>query len=201
MKKSVLLLITAAIILPLLFSCGGKKKKPLEISEEDALEVLSELVPLSYEFNVIFFGDGLPVVKYSGEHTETAYFEVDISKTEYDSISSIKKAVEKVYSKRYLDSVYVNMFVGSQSTSADGLLDNDVSPRYKEILGKLNIDVSYNKLDIMGRLTVVSSEIVKKTHEYVSLNAVCLNEDGEEINKQFFITKENGVWLLDGPTY
>lgn len=201
MKKALLLILTAVIVLPLLFSCGNKKKKPLEISEEEALAVLTELVPLSHEFNVIFFGDGLPVVKYDGEPTDTAYYEVDVSKTDYTTIASIKKAVERIYSKRYLDSVYVNMFIGSQSTSADGLLDNDVSPRYKEIQGKLNIDVSYNKLDIMGRLTVVSSEIVKKTHEYVSVKALCLDENGNEINKQFFITKENGVWLLDGPTY
>ena len=41
-----------------LFSCS--KPKPLEISEEEALAVLTDLVPRSYEFNVIFFGEGLP---------------------------------------------------------------------------------------------------------------------------------------------
>ncbi len=179
-------------------SCS--KKKPLEISEEDAFAVVAELVPLSYELNVIFFGEGLPTSD-NGSYEDTAYVEVDLSRSRYASIASIKYDAGKVYSKKYLDSIYVNMFVGSKSSNDDGLLDNDVSPRYREIGGKLMIDASYDKLDIMGRLTVLSTEILKKTPEYVSVKALCLDEDGNELQKTIFITLEKGVWLLDGPTY
>ncbi len=190
------LLLSIALALPFA-SCS--KPKPLEISEEKAFEVLYELVPLSHELNVIFFGSGLP--HEEGDYDSTTYVEVDLTKSKYGSIPEIKLAAERVYSQKYLKSVYVNMFVGSKTTSADGLLDNDVSPRYKVIDGKLMIDASYDEVEIMGILTVVSTKVIAKTPEYVSVDAVCNDENGNEINKRFFLTLENGVWLLDGPTY
>ncbi len=196
MKKILVLLLALAVALPFA-SCS--KPKPLKISEEKAHEVLCDLVPRSYEFNVIFFGEGLP--HENGVYEDTSYVEVDLTKTKYTSIPAIKNEVERVYSKRYLKSIYINMFVGSKTTSSDGLLDNDVSPRYKVIDGKLMIDASYDEVNIMGKLTVVSTKVVKKTPEYVSVDAVCLDESGNEIEKRFFLTYENGVWLLDGPTY
>lgn len=195
--KRILVLLLSLVLTVSMFSCS--KPKPLKISEEEAYEVLCDLVPRSYEFNVIFFGEGLP--HEDGEYDDTTYVEVDLGKSKYSSIPEIKVEVERVYSKRYLKSIYVNMFVGSKTTSSDGLLDNDVSPRYKEIEGKLMIDASYDEVNIMGKLTVVSTAVVKKTPKYVSVDAVCQDENGNEIQKRFFLTLENGVWLLDGPTY
>lgn len=195
--KRILVLLLSLVLTVSMFSCS--KPKPLKISEEEAYEVLCDLVPRSYEFNVIFFGEGLP--HEHGEYEDTTYVEVDLGKSKYSSIPEIKVEVERVYSKRYLKSIYVNMFVGSKTTSSDGLLDNDVSPRYKEIEGKLMIDASYDEVNIMGKLTVVSTAVVKKTPKYVSVDAVCQDENGNEIQKRFFLTLENGVWLLDGPTY
>lgn len=199
--KKILILLISLVLAVSFFSCSScnEPKEPLEISEEKAFEVLCDLVPRSYEFNVIFFGEGLP--HEDGEYDDTMYVEVDLSESKYASISEIKAEVERVYSERYLKSIYVNMFVGSKTTSSDGLLDNDVSPRYKVIDGKLMIDASYDEIDIMGKLTVVSTKVVKKTPEYVSVDAVCHDENGNEIEKRFFLTLENEVWLLDGPTY
>ncbi len=197
MKRIILLILTSLTLLSL-FACN--KPKPLEISEEEANAVLADLVPRSYEFNVIFFGEGLPH-NGEGEYDKTEYVEVDMTKSAYSSVNAIKSAVEQVYSKQYLSSVYVNMFLGSKTGSEDGLLDNNVSPRYKMIDSKLMTDASYDSLNIMGRLEIVSTKVAKKTPKYVSVDAVCRDEDGNEINKQFFITLENGVWLLDGPTY
>ncbi len=199
MKKILSLFFALLIVMSLVTACK-KPPKPLEISEEEANAVLCDLVPKSYEFNVIFFGEGLPH-DASGEYDKTEYVEVDLNKSKYSSVTAIKIAVEQVYSQQYLSSVYVNMFVGSKTDSDDGLLDNNVSPRYKMIDGRLMIDASYQPLKITDKLTVVSTEIVKKAPKYVSVNALCRDEDGNEITKLFFITLENGVWLLDGPTY
>ena len=195
--KRIFTLLFALLLAVSLFSCS--KPKPLEISDEEALEVLCDLVPRSYEFNVIFFGEGLP--HEGGDYDETNYVEIELVKSKYSSIPQIKVEVEKVYSKRYLRSIYINMFVGSKTSGKDGLLDNDVSPRYKVIDGRFMIDASYDEIEIMGRLTVVSATVVKKTPRYVSVDAVCQDENGNEIEKRFFLTLENGVWLLDGPTY
>lgn len=196
MKRILVLLLSLVFVLSLA-SCS--KPKPLKISEEKAYEVLCDLVPRSYEFNVIFFGEGLP--HEDGEYDDTTYVEVDMTRSVYSSIPSIKIEAERVYSNRYLKSIYINMFVGSKTTSSDGLLDNDVSPRYKVIDGKLMIDASYDAVDIMGKLTVVSTKVARKTPKYVSVDAICLDENGNEVEKRFFLTLENGVWLLDGPTY
>ena len=93
------------------------------------------------------------------------------------------------------------MFIGTESSESDGLLDNDTSPRYKEISGELCIDAAYKPHDILGRLTVQSVKVAKRTADYVAVDAICVDEDGNELDKTFYLTVENGVWLLDGPTY
>ena len=42
-----------------------------------------------------------------------------------------------------------------------------------------------------------AAQFQKKLAEILSL----CKENGNEIEKRFFLTLENGVWLLDGPTY
>jgi hypothetical protein len=114
----------------------------------------------------------------------------------------MKLEAEKVYSGNYLDSIYVIMFVGTQSSESDGLLDNDTSPRYKEIQGQLCIDVAYTPHDILGMLTVTEVvKIAERTTTYVAIDAKCTDGDGNEIEKRFYLTKQDGQWLLDGPTY
>lgn len=197
MKKIALLLIVLLSIQ--LCACGGEKK--LNISEEKALEVLSELVPASYDINVMFFGVGLPR-EDQNEYDTTKYLPVDIGKSAYSSISAMKNAAEQIYSGNYLDSIYVIMFEGTKSSESDGLLDNDMSARYKEIDGSLCIDGAFKPYNILGKLTVASiAGIVERTADYVCVEAKCIDEDGNELNKRFFLTLENEVWLLDGPTY
>lgn len=216
MKRKCLALCLVLFLLPWMTSCG-KERKPLEITDEEAQAVLEELVPASYEINEIFFGVGLP---YEGETEEeeesTTDTEIDFDDgaslittsylpvTEdcgYASIREIKAAAQAVYSMGYLESVYVTMFEGMAATSEDGLLNNNVSPRYKELAGILCVDALHEPLAIRGRLTVLSSEVVKKTPDYVSVSCLCRNEAGEESQETFLLTLENGVWLLDGPTY
>lgn len=176
------------------------KREPLEISDEEALEVLSELVPMSYEINYIFFGEGLPT-QSDDQSESTSYVPIDESLSKYLSIASIKMAAEKIYSKKYLSSVYIPMFEGNKKTSEDGLLDSEVSPRYKEIAGELHIDISYNKLKIDSKMYVSSVTVIKKTPDYVLVEGVGEYENGEAVTKRFYLTKENGIWLLDSPTY
>ena len=198
MIRRIVLLLLALLLLCPLASCGGREN--LEISEEEALAVLTDLVPRSHEINVIFFGEGLPTEGGHDEYTETAYFPVT-SDCKYQTVRQIRAAAEKIYSMSYLESVYVTAFVGMTATSEDGLLDNNVSPRYKEINGKLSADASYRGLNIRGKLTVTACEIEKKTPDYVAVKTECLDENGEKVTLTLLLTLENDVWLLDGPTY
>lgn len=197
MKKILIAVLSLALFLGMLSGCGENK---LKITDEEALEVLSDLVPRSYEINEMFFGQGLPREDET-VYEKTKYVPVDIAKSPYLTVAAMKNAAEEVYSGNYLDSIYVIMFIGTESSESDGLLDNDTSPRYKEISGELCIDAAYKPHDILGRLTVQSVKVAKRTADYVAVDAVCVDEDGNELDKTFYLTVENGVWLLDGPTY
>lgn len=197
MMKRITVLLSVVLVMLFMTACG---RKPLEISDEEALAVLQDLVPRSYEFNVIFFGDGLPADGAEGEYTETTYLPVT-EDCGYASIRQIKKAAQRVYSMSYLEGVYVPAFEGLVATSEDGLLDNNLSARYKEINGKLHVNAAHDSVEIRGRLTVTACEVKKKTPDYVSVLAECLDEAGQTVTMTFLLTLENDVWLLDGPTY
>lgn len=191
-KLAAVLLIAAAMLS--LVSC----KTPLKISEEEAYEALKTLIPASYDINVIFFGEGLPHEGGSDSDGKTSYVKVDSK--EYLSVKDIKNAAEKVYSKRYLDGVYVAAFEGVTAESSDGGLDTSVSPRYREIGGELMINAASSVKKIRGRLELVSSTVGKRTHEYVVVSVVCRGDDGE-VTFDAYLTKQSGTWLLDAPTY
>ena len=199
--KSIALLLAITAILLAIVAGFSSCSKPLEISDEEALTVLKDLVPKSYDINVIFFGEGLPAVDeaYEQEHTSTAYFKVR-DDVPYSSVQDIKNAAEKVYSSRYLDGIYVGAFKGVATESSDGMLDASVSPRYREIGGELMVDVSVAPKAIRGRLEVISAEVTKKTSKYVKIS-MTYSENGKQAVTDAYLTLEDDVWLLDSPTY
>ena len=196
MKKTIrfaaFVLLAAAMLS--LVSC----KAPLKISEEEAYEALKTLIPASYDINVIFFGEGLPHEGAGDTGGKTSY--VKVTSKEYLSVKDIKNAAEKVYSKRYLEGVYVAAFEGVASESSDGGLDTSVSPRYRDIGGELMFNASSSVRNIRGRLEVVSVTVGKRTSDYVKLSVVCRGDDGET-TIDAYLTKQSGTWLLDSPTY
>ncbi len=197
--KRILLLLLAVLCLLGGTACSEKK---LEISEEEAAKVLTELVPLSYELNVIFFGEGLPVKDSPAERPTSTTYQAVSADSPYTSIAAIKAAAEKVYSKRYLDGIYVSAFVGVTQESEDGGMNTSVSPRYQEFGSGLHADVSVApKPNMKGKLTVQSVKVGRATAEYVSTEATCLDEAGNTVVMTVLLTVENGVWLLDSPTY
>ena len=200
MKRIALLLIALLLTVALLPSCSSGPD-PLEITEEEALRVLKDLVPRSYDLNVIFFGEGLPLDGMPETKPTTLQYLPVAEGSPYTKISELKKAAEAVYSSRYLTGVYVGAFEGVSAEEADGLLDTSVSPRYSEYGGKLHGDASAEAKDIRGRLEVLSATVGRCTPEYVTTRVTCREEDGDTVEVTILLTLENGVWLLDSPTY
>lgn len=194
----ILITALAALMLITAVSCG---KAPLELTDEEARELLARLVPKAEEINEIFFGEGLPAVDeaYENEPVATAYYPVhpDFG---YKSIAEIKAAAEAVYSKRYLEGIYVTAFRGVTSESSDGVIDTSVSPRYKEISGELRVDVFADKNELRTKPDVSTAKVVEKTSEYVkvSMNYTSGESSG---TMTVLLTVQEGVWLLDSPTY
>ena len=196
--KRILLLLLSVMLLIALTACG---EKDLEITVEDATAVLKDLVPRSYELNVIFFGEGLPVENPPETKPTSVTYQPVTADCGYTSISQIMKKAEQVYSTRYLDGVYVAAFIGVSAESDDGMVDTTVSPRYQEIGGKLQADIAAPVKNIRGKLEVVSATVEGATPTYVTTKVTCLDEDGNTVVLTVLLTLENGVWLLDSPTY
>lgn len=197
MKRIGILLLIPLLLLGLA-ACGPK---PLSITEEEATVVLKELVPRSYELNVIFFGVGLPPKESPSEIPGQTHYLPVAEDCGYGTVQSIMDKAEQVYSRRYLDGVYVSAFIGVAGESTDGMLDTTVSPRYREWKGELQVDVAANVIPIRGRLQVVSATVGKATPTYVTTEATCLDESGKTVVITVLLAYENGVWLLDSPTY
>ena len=199
MKKIGILCLIGTLIAGL-FGCA----RPLSIGEEEALSVLTELVPLSYEINDLFFGNGLPAADPPEERPGTVSYRPVRDDCSYRSTDEMKAAAAKVYSARYLESVFVTVFSGNENDAQAGELglDMSTSPRYREIDGRLTVDVSYQPLAIRGRLTVVSVTLGRATPQYVATETVCRNEAGETETLRILLTKNpDGAWRLDSPTY
>lgn len=196
--KRILILLLLPVLLMVSTSCAEKN---LEITPEEATAVLKDLVPRSYELNVIFFGEGLPVEDPPETKPATVTYRPVTADCGYTSIAQIMRAAEQVYSKRYLDGVYVSAFIGVAAESEDGMLDTTVSPRYQEIGGKLQADTAASVKDIRGKLEVLSVTLGKATPTYVATEATCRDGEGNTVVMTVLLTLENGVWLLDSPTY
>lgn len=199
MKRILLLLLSLMLLVGTATACSSEK--PLEITEEEALRVLKDLVPRSYDLNVIFFGEGLPAEGVPETKPTTVVYLPVAAESPYAKIAEIKAAAANIYSSRYLNGVYVAAFEGVVAESTDGLLDTNVSPRYTEYGGKLYVDVSAEAKDIRGKLEVVSATVGRCTPQYVTTRVTCLEEDGDTVEVTILLTLENGVWLLDSPTY
>lgn len=200
MGKKIVSIISAVIVLTVSV-CFAGCSKPLEISDADAERILKDIVPKSYEINDIFFGEGLKAVDeaYTEEHTGTAYYPVR-DDCGYSSISEIKYAAEEVYSGNYLKEVYVAAFEGMNSSGEDGGVDSSYSARYKEIDGKLNVNVNATKLAIRNKMTVISAKVAESTPEYVKCD-VTYEENGKKNRTYLYLTCESDIWLLYSPTY
>lgn len=125
----------------------------------------------------------------------------------YLSISEIKSAAEAVYSKEFLESMYDMMFVGT--VGADGTT-NGISARYKEYqdeMGNITLMKSntYNPLIKETRLYLFdTAEIVEPSNgDFVTIavDSYLPSKPDKILNVTVTMVLENGVWMLDGPTY
>ncbi|MBR5767407.1 MAG: hypothetical protein IKX86_01845 [Clostridia bacterium] len=191
MKKTALIL----CLIILLAGCSSGMRIP----DDEAMEVINGLLPLSNEVNEIIFGKGLPAVDeaYESEHTGTAYYPVKEG-TGYSSIADIKRAAEKVYSRSYLDAVYKTAFEGV--SGGDSVLGS-LSPRYTEIAGVLKVNVSAEGFDIRSYEKVTECRYASSGKGYAIYACKALASDGKTYDIKIYLTEQSGEWRLDSPTY
>lgn len=185
-KASMIILILISVIF--LFSCASG------ISDEEVRTILTDLVPRSQQLNDIFWGSGIkpededavPLITVT-----TAQYYTVAEDSPYKSVGDIKAAAEKVFSKDYLNSVYTVMFEGS----------SDIDPRFADNEeGLLTIDICYNSYDFTTEI-FPETAVVKETGADLIRAEVSCKTNGEPGKMNISLRRQDGVWLIDSPTY
>lgn len=190
-SAGVLLILLVCTVFSAASLCGCAAK----MTDAEAREILSGLVPLSQELNEIFFGDGLPLEDENAEPMESVsggqYLRV-AKDAKYQSVDEIKAAAESVYTAEYLqNSVYPMAF--------DGV--DDARPRYAMRDGVLCRNLSSVSFTVENRLRFDEATVSDTGYDVAELSVPYEDADGNRSNIKITLRRQNGKWLLDTPTY
>jgi len=165
------------------------------LNDEQVREILRDLIPRSAEINEIFWGRGLPTVEYDESELPRSinwkYYEVT-SDCKYQSIAEIDAAASQVFTYKYLQIMYQWAFLG-----IDGGM-----PRYSENdKGKLERNVMDNGFEYSTVFHIEEARVKSGYGDSVTV-IVPADVEGEPYGDiELVLVRENGVWLLDSPTY
>lgn len=182
---TVVMLVFASLFL---FACSS------EISDEEVRVILLNLVPRSQQLNGIFWGNG---IKLEDEEAvpmvtvTTAQYYRTTQNSPFKSTGDIKAAAEKVFSRDYLQSVYTIMFEGS----------GDISPRFADNEdGQLTMDICFKVYDLNTEI-FPETAVVKETGAGLIRAEVDCKTKGTPGKMNILLRQQDGVWLIDSPTY
>lgn len=203
-KRITLCLTALALLL-----CGvGCAKQAPGITDEEAEKILTELLPKSQEMMKIFYGDGLGVDEYEEDDLQVnVQYEPVVAGQGYESVADLKKAMDGVFSAGYKVELYTLMFDGyseAEESEGDGevsSLDSTIYPRYKDVDGKLCINVRYRMLNVRTIPSAVGATVIDGDADRVTVQISYTTEDGKSGKMNVTLAKEGDTWLIDGPTY
>ena len=175
--KNNTILILCLVLSCFLCSCGGN------MTEESVKTELERLLPLSYEMNEIFWGEGLP---YDEPITKVRYVPVK-AECGFRSTEEILKKAGEVFSAEYVEDIKSAVFTDT----------DDIDPRYMDVDGVLKVDVSNKGYEIGSRIDISTAKIKKQNRNTVIVSAKY--EDGEDV--EIVLVLQDGKWYLDSATY
>ncbi len=175
--KNKILFILCLVMTVILCSCGGS------MTDETVRAELERLLPLSYEMNEIFWGEGLP---FTDDGTNNRYMTVT-EESKYQTIDEILNKASEVFSDGYLEEIKDAIFTDS----------DDIDPRYLEINGVLKVDKLNKGFNVQGNIKIDSAVIKKQNRGMVVVTAEY--EDGGET--EITLILDEGKWYLNSPTY
>ena len=153
------------------------------MTDESARAELERLLPLSYELNEIFWGEGLPIMDIESSNR---YLPVK-DDCGYKSTEEILDKAEQVFSESYLSEIKDAIFTDS----------DDIDPRYLDIDGVLKADKNNKGFNIQGNIVLDTVKIKKQNSALVVVSAEYADGDTTEIT----LILQDGKWYLDSPTY
>jgi len=207
------IILSVVCIFSLLFtmcSCG------VSYTDEEVIQAVSELVPMSEELNEIYFGEGLPIAD-EREDVERYYsmFEVDVDSVNYHPVSGeckfqseedIKTATEKVFSEQYCAYLYELAFSGISSVFYENTEEQFTQTasyaRYIQTGDVLTvrIDLPYEAMELGREYDFSKIEIIKKKKNYAVVTVPTI-KNGESLTVELKLIYTPDGFRLDTPTY
>jgi len=167
------------------------------LNDEEAREILADLIPRSAELNEIFWGTGLPVVEYDADDLPKSirwkYYEVTPD-CKYQTMAALDAEASQVFTYKYLQSMYEWAFFGTY----------DLPSRYSESeRGVLQRNVMDDGFELTTVFHIGQARVKSGTRDKVTVNVPADGYEGEPYDGgiNLVLIRENGVWLLDSPTY
>ncbi|MBE6608358.1 MAG: hypothetical protein E7633_07365 [Ruminococcaceae bacterium] len=169
-------------------------------SEEEAREILAEVLAKDVELNRIIWGEGLPTEKEPEEHVDDStfyYMEVSML-SKYTSLDELKEAVKETYTDELLDIVWQSAF-GYED------IESEIIPRYAQNKnGFLQVNVAKSTLrtfDLTSVAYIGESKLVRAKKDMIKIE-IQTSSDGENfIERTLELYLVDGVWKLDTQTW
>ncbi len=183
----VLMVIFAISLVPCLISCK-------RVKDDEAREIIKELVESSYDLNVIYFGTGL-------RHELTEEDTGDYIRVSEDALYTTKKPlVEKtkeIFSADYAQDIISSAFVGA----GGGISSTASYARYiEDVDGILTIRRDSVVVDAIAEYDYSTIKIIKNSKNLIIARIQTSNlESNTEVQMQFVY--EDGAWKIDSATY
>lgn len=188
------------------------------IADAELVLRMEELIPAAEELNEIIWGKGLPTADPDAAPLATvtgAQYRTVSPDAPYQSTEELRAAIAAVYSSAYMESaINYAMFDGAEGAK-DGY---ELYPRYadKKDLREdgttapvLAVDITNHGFELSAKLDPSSVKFVRRILMWngiwweSDLITVSITEDykGEFSTREINLRLEDGVWLLDDPTY
>ncbi len=169
-------------------------------TEEEAREILAEVLAKDVELNQIIWGEGLATEKDPGEHVEDStfyYMEVSMV-SKYTSLDELKEAVKETYAEELLDIVWQYAF------GYEGI-ESEIIPRYAESKnGYLQVNVAKStlrKFDLSSVAYIGDSKLVRAKKDMIKID-IQVSSDGKNFRERTLeLYLIDGVWKLDTQTW
>ncbi len=196
MKNKIILILLSLIMLLSLVSCD----KAELITDSEAQQILTELLPKAEEINEIIWGKGLPIEPGQDEALKTvtaAQYRTVAKDAPYQSTEELKGAICAVYSEAFFNNtIKYACFEGADDALED--TQAQMYPRYKDNdAGVLIVDITNPGFEITTKIDASSAKVVSAESD----NKQTVEVDTNNGKMKIVIVNEGSGWKLDTPTY
>ena len=201
-----LAVVVLAVSCVLLFQCNAAPRI------EDIYDRMVYLIESSQEVNALIYGCGLPVWEDDSEYVafehiyygldSAEHYEIVMPNAKYHTVQDMKDAIEKIYSKEYLDEViYTAIFDGFAISDSVGGSVVGVARYYEEGLylwqSKEFRVKPYEGMRIYDYSTMKVQSLGKTDRCVITVDSWLEDTPDQVENIEILIALQDGQWYLD----